>query len=215
MTIRIAKSKGKYLFPTYALTDVFKATFMSTLREKGVEVPQSIARQLFCRRWVVYAKQPFLEACKVVEYLGRYTHKIAISNHRITNTSACSQARFKWKDYRDGNRKKGMSLHAQEFLRRFSQHILPSRFVRIRHYGMLCSRNKTTLLNLARQCFGIQHWQRPTKEDAQTQVFDRLGITSGQCPYCKQGTLEVVQIIEPKRRSPTAVITPNYRFHAA
>jgi hypothetical protein len=213
---KTAKSDGKYLFPSKALAKVFRAKFVKELRSNGVVIPQTVARKLFNRKWVVYAKDPFLGPKQVVEYLGRYTHKIAISNHRIKRINTNGRVHFSWKDYRHGNRKKIMSLSAHEFLRRFCQHILPPGFVRIRHYGMLSSRNKTVLLNQARDCFDMQHWQKAPKEQWKTEVQERLNITPDQCPFCKEGVLEVIAVIEPSRGPPPkSAIQPNFSFYAA
>ena len=104
------------------------------------EEPQ-LFRGLFAKPWVVYAKRPFAGPEPVIDYLGRYTHKIAISNHRLLSVSK-QRVRFRYKDYRDGSTKKVMELSPMEFIRRFAQHILPRGFVRIRHYGILSSRKK-------------------------------------------------------------------------
>ena len=94
--------------------------------------------KLFSKNWVVYAKRPFGGPKQVIVYLGRYTHKVAISNHRIKEVTD-KEVRFAYKDYRKGDEKKEMTLSNVEFIRRFSLHILPKRFVRIRHYGILSS----------------------------------------------------------------------------
>ena len=104
------------------------------------EEPQ-LFRGLFAKPWVVYAKRPFAGPESVIDYLGRYTHKIAISNHRLLSVSK-QRVRFRYKDYRDGSSHKVMDLEPMEFIRRFALHILPKGFVRIRHYGILSSRRK-------------------------------------------------------------------------
>src|SRR5205823_10548303 len=100
--------------------------------------------------WVVYAKKPFAAAAQVVAYLGRYTHRVAISNHRLVAVHE-GQVAFRWRDYRHGNRVKVMTLAAGEFLRRFLLHTLPSGWVRIRHYGLLGNRCRAHTLPAARQ----------------------------------------------------------------
>ena len=99
---------------------------------------------------MVYANRPFTSPKTVVEYLGRYTHKIAISNHRLTNINQRTVS-FNYKDYRVGGKQKQVTLNGVEFLRRFAAHILPHGFVRIRHDGFLASRNKSTQLNIAKK----------------------------------------------------------------
>jgi hypothetical protein len=130
-----AKYKDKYLFPKRAMSLVFRAKFMELLRKK-MEVPQTIAKAAFKQNWVVYSKRPFASPKTVVEYLGRYTHKVAISNHRLLSVSN-QQVVFGYKDYRDASKKKVMTLGGTEFLRRFVQHILPHGFIRIRPGGVL------------------------------------------------------------------------------
>ena len=120
-----------------ALSKVYRAKFVALLRAGGIN-DQDLVDKLFSKNWVVYAKRPFGGPKQVIEYLGRYTHKVAISNHRIKEVTD-EQVRFSYKDYRKGGEKKEMTIANTEFVRRFSMHILPKRFVRIRHYGLLSS----------------------------------------------------------------------------
>ena len=101
----------------------------------------ALLNALYKHNWVVYAKQPFTGPESVVEYLGRYTHKIAISNHRLKQVDD-RQVTFSYKDYRHGSVKKEMTLEAGEFIRRYAMHILPKGLVRIRHFGILSSTSK-------------------------------------------------------------------------
>jgi hypothetical protein len=119
---------------------------MECIRERFARLQQSVLPRelrdkIFSKPWVVYAKRPFGGPEQVIEYLGRYTHKIAISNHRLQSIDAESVT-FTFKDYKDHGKKKTMCLNTEEFVRRFSLHILPKRFVRIRHYGILSSTAK-------------------------------------------------------------------------
>lgn len=209
-----ARNRGKYLFPTKALAKVFRAKFMNELRASGADVDRVTGKKLFDTDWVVYCKQPFPGPKRVVGYLGRYTHKIAISNHRIKRIGEDGTVHFTWKDYRHGERKKLMRLSAHEFLRRFSQHILPGGFVRIRHYGMLASRNKAVMLNRARAVFDMEQWQKPEKISWQQILQETTGITPGQCPYCKKGILEIIADIEPVRGPPVTAVHPNTTSYA-
>lgn len=197
-----ARNKGKYLFPGKALALVFRAKFMCELRGTGVMVEQAVARELFRKKWVVYAKQPFLGPKQVVEYLGRYTHKIAISNHRIQRIDKNGTVNFSWKNYRKGGEKEVIQLSANEFLRRFCQHILPSGFVRIRHYGMLSSRKKSLMLNKARNYFGMEQWEKPNAVNWKLVVQQRMDFIPDQCPKCKEGVMEVIEVILPARGPP-------------
>ena len=159
------------------------------------------------KKWVVYAKQPFFGPKQVIEYLGRYTHKIAISNHRLINIEN-NQITFDYKDYRSSGTKKEMTLDASEFIRRFSMHVLPSGFTRIRHYGILASKNKATDLNKAKAYFGLERWEKQTIkwEDI---AREKLNIIPNKCPKCKRLTLEIVETIQPMRGPPCAVKPSN------
>ena len=136
-----ARAKGKFLFPVKAMSRVFRARMVAALRRAFPGEDPQLFRGLFTKPWVVYAKRPFAGPEPVIDYLGRYTHKIAISNHRLLSVSK-QRVRFRYKDYRDGSSHKVMDLEPMEFIRRFALHILPKGFVRIRHYGILSSRRK-------------------------------------------------------------------------
>ncbi|MEJ7826879.1 MAG: transposase, partial [Segetibacter sp.] len=132
------KNKGRYLFPVKAMSIVFKNKFMQGLQTliKEYNLPSlsdDDRKKLYSKSWVVYAKQPFGGPEQVIEYLARYSHKVAISNHRIT-AIADGKVSFRYKDYADGCKQKTMTLEATEFLRRFCLHILPKGFRKIRHY---------------------------------------------------------------------------------
>jgi predicted Zn-ribbon and HTH transcriptional regulator len=194
-----AKYKDKYLFPKRAMSLVFRAKFMELLRQK-MEVPQTIAKAAFKQNWVVYAKRPFASPKTVVEYLGRYTHKVAISNHRLLSVSN-QQVVFGYKDYRDASKKKVMTLGGTEFLRRFVQHILPHGFIRIRHYGFLASKNKAKELNQAKAEFKQTQWE--TKHYSWQEIAEeKLDIKPNQCPHCKSNTLKTIKTLEPERGPP-------------
>ena len=100
-------------------------------------------RQTFSKKWVVYAKRPFGGPEHALRYLGCYTHRVAISNHRLVSF-ADEQVTFRWRDSRHKNKKRLMTLHVDEFLRRFLLHVLPKGFVRIRHFGFLATRNRSS-----------------------------------------------------------------------
>jgi hypothetical protein len=140
-----AKGNGSFLFPVKAMSIVFKNKFMQKLRNLFTEnkkiVDPVLRKTLYNKNWVIYAKQPFLGPMQVIEYLGRYSHKIAISNHRLKSMGE-GKVSFSYKDYADGNKQKLMMLSAHEFLRRFCMHILPPKFMKIRHYGFLANRSK-------------------------------------------------------------------------
>ena len=146
---------------------------------------EKLLSSLYNKEWVVYCKPPFKNAACVVEYLGRYTHRVAISNKRIVSIEK-DTVTFKWRDYRDNSKQKFMTLSADEFIRRFLIHILPSGFMKIRHYGLLGNRNKTSKLKLCKQ---LTHTPLFTQEKASTlQLIQRItGIDVSKCPICGSG----------------------------
>ena len=190
--------RGKFLA---ALKDAYsdrKLTLgKSTEAYEDPKVWKRLLDELYRLKWVVYAKRPFGGPENVFRYLGRYTHRVAISNHRIVSLEA-GKVSFHYRDYADGQKKKLLTLDALEFLRRFTLHILPPRFVRIRHYGLLASSNIKTKLAIARQLLD----SRSQKHDAlasepQLELskpwHERLFILTGEdvfaCPVCKRGRL--------------------------
>jgi putative transposase/transposase-like zinc-binding protein len=175
-----AKNKGKYLFPVKAMGKVFRARFVAGLRkELGTQRSPSFYEGLFRHNWVVYCKRPFFGPPQVVEYLGRYTHKIAISNHRIKSLEE-GNVRFMAKDYRHGGRKSVLRLSDAEFIRRFSLHILPKGFTRIRHYGILGSYYKRTIIPELQKDLG-----RP-------ELAETVPLLHRRCPACKKGNLVTI-----------------------
>lgn len=195
-----SRYKGKYLFPKRALSVIFRARFMAALRQR-MDVPQHVARQAFKSNWVVYAKRPFASPKTVVEYLGRYTHKVALSNHRLTAVDE-QGVKFRYKDYRQGGKQKTTELSGVEFLRRFSSHILPAGFVRIRHYGFLACRNKSTELNLAKAALNQPKWEKVNYGWAEI-ARDKLDYNPLQCPVCKKETMMIIKIMMADRAPPS------------
>lgn len=202
-----ARGKKKYLFPQKAMGTLYRAKFVSRLRSLGVVIPQKTAKALFSKDWVVFAKKPFASPKTVVEYLGRYTHKIAISNHRLVSIHD-GMVRFRYKDYRKGAMKLQMELTAVEFLRRFCLHILPKGFVRMRHYGILASRNKAKELNLAKKDLGEAPWQKLTI-DFKEVLLKSLKVDITKCPVCKTGQMQVTEILLPQRGPPAFKVNRN------
>ena len=194
--------KKKYLFPKRALSEVFRAKFMAALRQK-LKVPQHIAKKAFKTKWVVYAKRPFASPKTVIEYLGRYTHKVAISNHRLIDVNE-KMVSFHYKDYRDAAKQKQVSLTGTEFLRRFSGHILPSGFVRIRHYGFLASKNKSSQLNIAKKDLRQPEWRKIKYSWIQI-AKEKLNYNPNLCPHCNTESLITIKIIDPERGPPLNV----------
>ena len=204
-----SKSRSNYLFPKPAMSVVFRAKFMACVREQ-MQIEQHIAKKVMCKPWVVYAKQPFLGPKQVIEYLGRYTHKIALSNHRLVQIGNAAIS-FKYKDYKSNASNKIMTLKASEFIRRFCLHILPHGFVRMRHYGILASRNKSIDLNKAKAYFGLPQWKKQIIGWEQIAI-EKLNYNPNQCPKCKSLTLETILGIAPRRGPPKHKLKPNNEF---
>ena len=195
-----SRQSGKYLFPVKAMSRVFRGKFMEQFRRfmtgNGIETDEELHRELYRNDWVVYAKHPFGGAEQVIEYLGRYTHKVAISNHRLMDI-ADGNVTFSYKDYRDSRKIKTMTLAAVEFLRRFCLHILPRGFRKIRHYGILSSRNKGKLREL-QAIMGVVCVQGETL--SHYAKISEKGYDTKLCPCCKKGQMVVVSSF--KARAP-------------
>lgn len=179
-----------FLFPVKALSIVFRAKFLAALGKLLVQPPLLAA--LWAKQWVVYAKRPFAGPEQVLEYLGRYTHRTAISNERLLSVEAQS-VRFRYKDYAHGCRRKVMQLDAVEFLRRFALHILPRGFNRIRHYGLLANRNKRALLAKARAALLMVPTPTVSRIESVCTFWQRVaGIDIARCTRCHVGVLRLV-----------------------
>jgi hypothetical protein len=162
------------------------------------------------RDWVVYAKAPFAGPEQVLDYVGRYTHRVAISNNRLLDIEN-DQVRFKWKDYRGGDQVKTMTLSAGEFIRRFLLHVLPNGFQRIRYYGFLGNRHREEKLAACRQLLGMPQVEKDnaepvTETDYRDRYEDLTGRSLRQCPQCRQGNMVVVQILQRWPAPPPAVV---------
>jgi len=167
------------------------------------------------RRWVVYAKRPFGGPAQVIDYLGRYTHRVAISNHRLLKLED-GRVWFRWNDYRHGGVEKILSLEATEFLRRFFLHVLPSGFVRIRYFGFLANCHVEDKISRCRQLLNVAPVSQllPTPPANWQTLFHQLtGKSVDLCPLCQIGRLvrvEVLNSVVPafSRSPPAAPIPP-------
>jgi hypothetical protein len=155
--------------------------------------------------WVVYAKPPFGGPHQVLDYVGRYTHRIAISNNRLLDIENGS-VRFRWKDYRDDGRQKMMTLSADEFVRRFLIHVLPSRFHRIRYYGFLGNRYRVQKLDRCRQLLAMpvpQPLDGQSESDYRDRYEELTGLSSlRQCPTCHQGHMIIIETFDGIKTRP-------------
>jgi putative transposase/transposase-like zinc-binding protein len=198
---RWIRARPNFLFPITALSRVFRGKFLDLL-EKNIDrgkIPAAdneikASRQ---KSWVVYAKKPFGSPQTVLDYLGRYTHRVALSNDRILNVQN-GLVTLSYRDRKDGDRKKALPLEAHEFIRRFLLHVLPEGFMRVRHFGFLANRSKKQALTQCRKLLGANPalLQSPS-ESAKDLLLRITGIDLNRCPSCHNGTLIVVAELPP------------------
>lgn len=199
------KFRGKFLFylkKAYHSNALKYTTGIQELTEKHIF--QRFIDKLYKKEWVVYCKPPFGSAEHVLEYLGRYSHRVAISNHRIINLEN-GYVTFKWKDYRDHNKEKFMTLTVDEFMRRFFMHVLPRKFVKIRHYGILSNRNRSTKLQKCKELTGaVQNKKQEleVKLIVADFLFKLTGIDINICPYCDKGEMITKEKLNRQNYSP-------------
>lgn len=203
-------AKRGFLFPVQALSSVYRGKFMAALDavRKAGNLRHAVAQsdtswRTLCaamRRhdWVVYAKQPLGGPAQVLEYLGRYTHRVAISNERILGMEG-NRVRFRVRDSANGNRKKVMRLEAGEFIGRFMQHMLPGGFKRIRHYGLLGPAHKAANLAAARAALEAPVPDPVVLESVEAFMRRVACIEWLNCPHCHEGRFHVVQALLPHR----------------
>ena len=201
-----------FLFPTQALSKVFRGKyldFLGTAQRVGeLRIPgnddlddtrafEFLTAALRSQDWVVYTKAPFAGTANVVAYLGRYTHKTAIANHRLVDFDG-EHVRFRWRDYAHRNKVKIMRLKAGEFVRRFLLHVLPRGFTRLRHYGVLANRGRTRKLALCRALLEQPAPEPREPETAQAMMVRLTGIDITVCRQCGVGTLSQVLLLAPQ-----------------
>jgi len=221
-------SRDHFFLPVKVLRRVFRGKFVAALRqafEDGqlgfygdlkllakAKAFASFLRPLFRKDWVVYCKPPFGGPEHVLRYLGRYTHRVAISNHRLVALEG-NQVTFRWRDSAHGNQQRLMTLAVEEFLRRFLLHVLPPGFVRIRHFGFLAHRRRAALLPLCLQFLGRPSNLPPTPglppEDEEGSSITLPSIFSWPCPQCggPMIILERLTAAEMCLRSPPPALT--------
>jgi len=208
---RITKD-GDFLYPVEQLSPTFRGEILKKvkrmLRKKGCLRPyQSMLDRLWKKDWVVYCKPPMGNVQQIIQYLGRYSHRVAIDNSRLVDIDD-SGVTFSYKDYKDGDKKKIMKLSGVEFLRRFAMHILPYRFVKIRYYGILGSRQKDAIKPLMVRNRKPKKKTQTEKVETKMERITRLtGFDPCRCPYCKKGTMHTIETL-PKIRAPS-VLFPN------
>jgi hypothetical protein len=208
--------RKRFLLPVRVLSCLFRGLFLQYLDKafvagelnffsahRHLHEPAAFRRYLtpaWKAKWVVYSKRPFAGPAQVLDYVGRYTHRVAISNNRLMsmdNGRVC----FRWKDYRDDNRRKTMTLPGEEFIRRFLIHVLPDGFHRIRYFGFLSNCHRARKLALCRELLRMA--PAGAAADPSADYRDRFEALTGQslreCPHCHTGIMVVIDcIVAPK-----------------
>ena len=192
-------SKKKFFIPVKVLSRKFRGKFLHYLKQEKLDFYgeneylkneqnfNELMSKMYNKEWITYCKEPFKDAKSVIKYLGRYTHRVAISNERIVKEEN-GEVTFKYRDYKDNKKIKEMTLKAEEFIRRFLLHILPPRFMKIRHYGLLGNRNKKTKLA---ECKKLTNTANLEKLEISTlEILKKtLGVNFNLCPICHKGHL--------------------------
>lgn len=200
-------NQGKYLYPVRQLSTVFRGKLLERLKQNlkkqnlFTTAHQQTIDRCYTKPWVVYCEPSLGNAQQIVEYLAKYTHRVAITNTRIKNMDD-KNVTFSYKDYADNANQKLMTLTGVEFLRRFAMHILPRGFVKIRYYGILTSRYKPQVKSLKNKPDITQF-----TETKQQRMIRLTGYNPCQCPKCKTGTMQAFEIL-PRIRSPDNVFYP-------
>jgi Putative transposase/Transposase zinc-binding domain len=212
--------RSGFFMPVRVLSRLFRRLFLEALQKafdcgklkffsslKALQDRKAFMRYLAPVRkaeWVVYAKPPFAGPQQVLDYVGRYTHRIAISNDRLLDIEN-GEVRFRWKDYRDNNRQKTLTLTADEFIRRFLLHVLPDGFQRIRYYGFLGNRYRKQKLARCRQLLGMPANERPETDplsDYRDLYEELTGSSLWKCPVCLKGCMHVIGVLESADKRP-------------
>jgi len=219
--------RDKFFLPVRVLSRVFRGKFLDLLHKAfdhgklsfHGDLAECQSAERFNRfldtsvqtDWIVYAKPPFGGPQQVLKYLARYTHRVAISNHRLIDV-ADGKVQFRWKDYADGSAQKIMTLQAGEFIRRFLLHVLPRGFMKIRHYGFLCNRFRREKLAIARRLLGVA--QDSPLDDPETPAAGNgdSADAARTCPACGHGKMEIIERL-PKT-SPAASSRANCADHS-
>jgi len=212
---RWVSSRQDFFLPVNVLSSLFRGKFLDGLKKayeageltfagqiEALKEPaafKKLLNDLYDQDWVVYCKPPFRNPEKVIDYLGRYTHRVALSNDRLVKMEG-SQVTFRWRDSADGNKIKGITLEAFEFIRRFLLHVLPDQFVKIRYYGILSHRNRKVKLLRCKKLLGVlidkeaEEVPKETWEDLLTRI---TGTDPRVCPFCGKGKMIQKEILLP------------------
>ena len=182
------EGKKEYLFKVQVMSSLFRGKFLAMLKESVLVFPEDKAclkdkvnfnkflEPLYEKTWITYIEPPKAKPENVIEYIGRYSFRVAIANDRIKDISN-NQITFEYKDYKDNSKIKTMTISAEEFIRRFLLHVLPNRFTKIRHYGILSNRSKKAIIKLCRILIG-------TKVNGDFTINVKRKLKEFICPIC-------------------------------
>jgi hypothetical protein len=206
-------SREDFFIPVKVLSSLFRGKFLDGLKkaceagelrfpsqiEELKEAPafKKFLTDLYHQKWVVYCKPPLKNPQKVMDYLGRYTHRVALSNDRLVKMEG-NQVTFRWRDSSDNNKIKLITLKALEFIRRFLLHVLPGQFVKIRYYGILSHRSRKTKLSRCKKLLGVvilEESKEVPKEPWQDLLTRITGINPRICPHCGKGKMVQREIL--------------------
>ena len=207
--------KGEFFLPVKVLSRLFRGKFLAYLKEahqkgelafpgkiaslKEKDAFKALLKALYKQEWVVYCKPPFQSAEMVMDYLGRYTHRVAICNDRLVKLEK-GRVTFRYRDRNDKDTVKLMTLDASEFIRRFLLHILPDGFVKIRHYGILSNRSRKNKLALCKQLLGVEcrNENKEKHREPWEDLLERItGLNPRICPYCGKGKMVLKEVLNP------------------
>jgi hypothetical protein len=224
---RWLRSKKDFFIPVSVLSSLFRGKFLDALKReyeagqlrfpgqieelKESSVFKRLLTTLYHQEWVVYCKPPLKHPEKVVDYLGRYTHRVALSNDRLVKLEG-NRVTFRWRDSADNNKIKWLPLEAFEFIRRFLLHVLPSQFVKIRYYGILSHRNRKGKLLRCKSLLGASNTEEPKegpKESWQDLLTRITGIDPRVCPYCGKGKMIQRETLLPGSMGLAADLLPH------
>lgn len=202
--VNAKRNDDDFLFPVKAMAIVYRAKYLEALSrliaDQQIALPAdtnmpALLKAMYDKDWVVYAKKPFGGPEQVIEYLGRYTHKVAITNNRIKAVDDHNATvTFDYKDYSCEGMQKQLQLSAAEFIRRFEMHILPRYFTKIRSYGYLSNRNRKANINAITVCMEIPPHPAAVKIPWQVRLLERYKIQYNQCTHCGQLSLVLVGV---------------------
>ena len=209
---RWISSRKSFFVPVKALSALFRGKMIAYLKQactsgelifpgpiarwQGKRAFGQLCRELYGRDWVVYCKPPFTGPEETLDYLARYTHRVALTNERLLKLEG-EEVHFRYRDSANGNRMRRMKLPAYEFIRRFLWHILPDHFVKIRHYGLLSNRQRTSKLRWSRYLLGAVPPGLSLRPSWQQLLQQLTGIDPTVCPSCGQGKMSTERILEP------------------